>query len=200
MREIERTFADDVLEAAGWNVKDAERRLPMSDTEKASPATVGESTSGGSSTSNAQGLDEHQRDTIRKALADTARKLLGVPYVYGAEWTDYSKPPVALDCSELTEGVFNINGLRLPDGSQNQYNYCVHSPSPTIGDLAFFGRGGKPDQIYHVGMVYSDTDIIEARGYQPESHFDTGKVILRPITAWIIYPNFIEFRSHPKIS
>ena len=145
-------------------------------------------------------LDAHQKETLRTALVESARKLLGIPYMLGAEWTDITKMPTALDCSEMVEGVYHQNGLKMPDGSQNQHDFCVHSPSPLLGDLAFFGRSGAGNQIYHVGMVLDDVSIIEARGHQPESSFETGKVITRPIVNWVKYSNFVGFMSHPKLA
>ena len=145
-------------------------------------------------------LDIHQKEVIRKALCESAIKLIGIPYEFGAEWTDLTKLPASIDCSELIENVFKLNGLHMPDGSQAQYNFTVHSPNPTAGDLAFFGRGGKPTEIYHVGLVLNDNEIIEARGFQPNSSFETGKVIIRPLQAWISYKNWIGFQAHPKLT
>lgn len=98
-------------------------------------------------------LTVHQMDTIREALVATAQGLIGIPYAFGAEWADTTKRPEALDCSEFTENVYKLNGLHLPDGSQNQFNATVPTGKPLPGDLGFFGRGQKITQIYHVGMV-----------------------------------------------
>lgn len=153
-------------------------------------------------------LTDHQKEVLRVALVDSARKLLGIKYIYGAEWTDLSQLPEALDCSELVEGVYKQNGLRMPDGGQAQFDATVPTGDAKVGDLGFFGRGANPAQVYHVGMVFTvglkqDENIfgqiIEARGFQPESHFETGKVILRPMGAWIAYTNFLGFRKHSKL-
>lgn len=147
-------------------------------------------------------LTAEQRNAIRGDLVQSAKNLLGVPYVYGAEWVNYSIVPQAIDCSELIEGLFNLHKLKMPDGSQNQYDFTITVPTPEMGDLAFFGRGGHPNQIYHVGMVFSRTEIIEARAFDPTSKergFETGKVILRPIETWMKYKNFVGFTRHPKL-
>lgn len=147
-------------------------------------------------------LTQEEKDDIRLRIVCFAGKCLGVPYVFGAEWTDFQKPPEALDCSELVEGVFNHFGIQMPDGSQAQHDFTVPvAPSAAkIGDLAFFGRGGKPGQIYHVGMIFDGQNIIEARAHDPSASFETGKVILRPRARWEGYSNFVGYRSHPKLA
>jgi len=143
-------------------------------------------------------------DISKKRLALQARfgQLLGVKYKFGFEWTDLSKNPEFTDCSESVEGVCHQEDLECPDGSQNQFNFMIpikDQMKPQVGDFAFFGRNKDPKQIYHVGMVYDASRIIEARGYDEKAHFKTGEVILRPIEKWINYSNFIEFRSHPLL-
>lgn len=150
--------------------------------------------------SNIFALNEEKKADLRSSLTVEARKLLGIAYEFGAEWTDYSKNPPALDCSEMIEGIFKIVGLGMPDGGQQQFNFTLSTENPLPGNLAFFGKGKDIGQIYHVGMVFDANFIIEARGHQPESSFETGKVILRPLPAWIQYKNFCGFRSHPKLA
>ena len=136
---------------------------------------------------------------IRKELVEFSLKLIGIPYEFGAEWTDFQKTPSALDCSEMVQGVYGHFKIKMPDGSQNQFDFTLPVSEPQIGDLAFFGRGGgNCKKVYHVGMILNESQIIEARGFQPNSSFDTGKVILRPIGNWYVYKNFAGFRSHPK--
>ena len=136
---------------------------------------------------------------LRRAIVNESGKLLGIPYEFGAEWTDYSKSPISLDCSELVEGVFHLVKLELPDGAQNQYNSTVFTDTPRPGDLAFFGRSKDPSKIYHVGIVYDEKNIVEARGYDPTSNFETGKVILRERVYWDRWKNFCGYRSHKKL-
>jgi len=144
-------------------------------------------------------LEETAKLKIREFLIMESSKFLDIPYEFGAEWTDFTKSPTTIDCSELFEGLFHRAGLNLPDGSQNQYNDTISAKFPKPGDLAFFGRGGKENRIYHVGMLYSNSDIIEARGYQPTSSFETGKVILRDRGKWEGYKNFLGYRCHKKL-
>ena len=145
-------------------------------------------------------LNEDEKMNLRIKIIGHAHKLLGIPYKYGAEWTDLTKIPESLDCTELIEGVYHLVGLKMPDGGM-QFSFTVPTSNPKVGDLVFFGRGGKAieSQIYHAGLVFDETQIIEARGHQPESNFETGKVILRPRKNWEAYSNFVGYRSHPRL-
>lgn len=144
-------------------------------------------------------LSPEQKEDLRKKIILLSSKLIGIKYVYGTEWKNFSEIPTELDCSELVEGCFNHYGLKMPDGSQNQFNFTVPTATPQCGDLGFFGRSGKTDQIYHVGIVYSEKDMIEVRGYDPDASFPTGKVILRIRERWEKFPNFVGYRTHPKL-
>ena len=137
-----------------------------------------------------------EKMAIRCKIIEICNKLLGVKYVFGTEWTDLVKVPTELDCSELVEGVYKIAGLKIPDGSQNQFFSTKHTDNPLFGDLVFMGRGKNTTQIYHVGIVYDNTQIIEARAFDPDASFKTGCVILRPKTAWEKWKNFCGYRVH----
>lgn len=144
-------------------------------------------------------LSDDQKIELRMKLSTFSSKLLGIKYVYGSEWNNTNEIPEELDCSELVEGVYKHFGLKMPDGSQNQFNFTSPTHKPLDADLAFFGRGGgNPSKIYHVGLVYGE-HILEARGFQENTSFETGKVILRPKENWIKYKNFAGFRRHAKL-
>ena len=145
-------------------------------------------------------LTEAQKETLRLTIVSEARKLLGIPYRLGAEWTDYTDAPKEMDCSELVEGVYKITGLDMKDGSQNQFDFTLPAAVPKFGDLAFFGRGCKPTQVYHVGILFDENNIIEARAFHPGSSFETGKVILRPRAKWENYKDFLGYRCLPKLA
>lgn len=152
---------------------------------------------------NEDALDQATKDRLRREVVDAAMKLLGVPYERGAEWTDYSIIPKTVDCSEKIEGVFVPRGLKMPDGSQNQYNFLSAFPvagKPRPGDVGFFGRGKRPTEIYHSGLVGYDGMVIEARAFDPKAKFETGKVILRPVEKWENFERFIGWYSHPKLA
>lgn len=149
---------------------------------------------------NSIALTEEQKMTFRIALTNNARKYLNVKYHYAAEWVDYSLFPEFLDCSEYMEGDTKISGLPFPDGAQNQYNFTVATSDPKIGDYAFLAKGGNISKVYHVGMLLDLRNIIECRAFDTTASFETGKVIIRGRQHWETYiPNFVGFRSHPKL-
>lgn len=113
---------------------------------------------------------------------------IGKPYVFGVEVKLSDQNPRAFDCSEFVEWGFAQIGIKVPDGSFNQYEQSV--PVETVcqfGDLGFFK---KPDggPVYHVGILLNCLSVIEARGNP------ANKVKLTPISEWINYPNFAGFR------
>lgn len=146
-------------------------------------------------------LSQEQKEKLRQDMADLAGKLIGIPYHLAAEWTDYTQLPRELDCSELVEGVYKAQGLKMEDGSQNQFDCTTPTASPQLMDLVFLGKGGDPQKVYHVGLLYHMGMIIEARAHDPNAKFTTGRVILRPKQAWENYkPNFLGYRVQAKLS
>lgn len=152
----------------------------------------------------------HAKAEIRRSLVLIAKGLIGIPYRMRkpdetdwtiGKWIDLSKPPVSLDCSGLTHGVYKSHGLSLPHGSQNQFNETIvlETGKEQQGDLAFFGSGKDITRIYHVGIIYDDEFILESRAFDPKASFPTGKVILRPKERWEKYSNFCGYRVHEKL-
>ena len=130
---------------------------------------------------------------FRKKIVEIAMSQLEKPYIWGAKASLSDPNPNAFDCSGLTAWCFIRAGLKMPEGSSNQFDYCKQVDVPTIGDLGFF-RNQKG--IYHVG-IYTGKEMIEARGLQSDGI--GGKVILRPVTNWVNYKNFAGFRSQPNL-
>lgn len=155
-------------------------------------------------------LTEDTKNKIRALILESAGRCVNIPYQIAktdeekaklvGKWSNLDILPITLDCSGLTHGSYAISGLKLPHGSQNQYNYTLLTESPKPGDLAFLGREkGNPTLIYHVGILFDDKNIIEARDFDPKASFATGKVILRPREKWENYANFAGYRIHPKL-
>lgn len=125
--------------------------------------------------------------TVLKWARRWLTDMVGKQYVFGAEvQPGQAIPAPAIDCSELTERLFNdVCQVPLPDGSYNQYEYCrknghqisLEEAGPL--DLVFLWNADLK-QIGHVGVVYGDLPemgavIVEARG-KPYDH-----VIITPL-------------------
>ncbi len=106
---------------------------------------------------------------LRKAIAETAKGYLGVPYVYGAE-----APPRAFDCSGFVRRVYaDAAGIVLPRSSKQIWlagkpgNLAAAKP----GDVLVFDTvGGAPS---HVAILLDKGSIIHAVSEGPK----TGVII-----------------------
>jgi cell wall-associated NlpC family hydrolase len=98
-----------------------------------------------------------RRGSPEEVLA-TARRFLGVPYLWGGMTAR------GLDCSGLVSRVYLANGVLLPRDADLQYDSPVLVPVERDGlqpaDLVFFGRG--PKAITHVGLYVGDGRFISA--------------------------------------
>jgi hypothetical protein len=107
----------------------------------------------------------------------------GIPYKFGAEVEltkiagELKRSGKPIDCSELVEYVYHRIGLKIPDGSYNQYDVSAPIPESIadIGDLVFKKKNNK---INHVGIVVETKPVLiimEAVGG------NIGKVIIRSL-------------------
>jgi hypothetical protein len=102
-----------------------------------------------------------KKDIERDAVIATAKKLMGVPYLWGGN------SPKGVDCSGFTLTVFRANGLQLPRDANMQVNVGSDViPEPDYsnllpGDLIFFGPEGR---ITHVGICLGGSYFIHSSG------------------------------------
>lgn len=90
-----------------------------------------------------------------------AARYLGVRYVWGGT------TPAGFDCSGLMLYCYREIGINLPRTSRQQFHAGTYIPPNRKdllepGDLVFFGYGGDPQRIHHVGMYAGGGSFIHA--------------------------------------
>lgn len=90
-----------------------------------------------------------------QALVNTAKKYLGVPYVWGGT------SPRGFDCSGLVQYVCRQNGISVPRVAASQRNAGRYVSRANLqpGDLVFFSSGGR---VNHVGIYIGNGNMIHA--------------------------------------
>lgn len=105
------------------------------------------------------------RSLTRENIAKTAKKFIGVPYLWGGTSAK------GFDCSGLTKTVFWLNGKDLSRDSSQQIHMGEHVDhgeqfeNLKKGDLLFFGRAEtsrSPERIVHVGIYLGGREFIHA--------------------------------------
>lgn len=93
------------------------------------------------------------------AMVDFARKMLGVPYLWGG------RSLFGIDCSGFVQLCARAAGKLLPRDASEQVKegeLVYFLPEIKAGDLAFFGN--EEGRIVHVGMMLDVEHIIHASG------------------------------------
>jgi hypothetical protein len=97
---------------------------------------------------------------LREELIKTARRFIGVPYLWGG-----TSPDAGFDCSGLAMAVYQLNGLDLPRVSREQFEAGdpIEEKKLEKGDLVFFSSSGT-GKISHVGIYAGNGHFIHAPG------------------------------------
>jgi len=97
---------------------------------------------------------------LREELIKTAKRFMGVPYLWGG-----TSPDAGFDCSGLTMAVYQLNGFDLPRISREQFEAGVPIEEKKLekGDLVFFSTTGT-GKISHVGIYAGNGQFIHAPG------------------------------------
>jgi hypothetical protein len=102
-----------------------------------------------------------RRGSPEEVLA-TARRFLGVPYLWGGMTAH------GVDCSGFVSRVYHANGVVLPRDADLQFHdpnsVPVERGALQPGDLVFFGR--DPGDVTHVGLYLGDGRFINATTHE----------------------------------
>ena len=98
------------------------------------------------------------RQRTARAIAATARRLLGVPYLWGG------CSPLGIDCSGFVQLVLGLHGIPLLRDAHQQAEQGRPAPSPAAADLAFFATGRDPARISHVALMLDTDRFLHAAG------------------------------------
>ena len=103
-------------------------------------------------------IQQSGKGDLRSELVKTARRFIGIPYLWGGTTADNG-----FDCSGLTMVSYRLNGLNLPRVSRSQFKAgkWVSKEKLRPGDLVFFATKGGT-RVTHVGMYVGDGNFIHA--------------------------------------
>ena len=98
-----------------------------------------------------------------KKLQDTARKYLGVPYVWGgAGGARGGNPYSGMDCSSFVSQVYKDLGISIPAYTvdMERYGHQISRSEVQAGDMGFYGSHGSS---YHITLALDNKRMI----YEP---------------------------------
>lgn len=131
---------------------------------------------------------ESEEKKQREKICAYILSQVGTPYRLGAE-TALGEKEKETDCSESVQHAFHAAGLKIPDGSNYQYDFCRPVASPKPGDLGFLWSG-KWGRIGHVAVYVGNGNIAHASGL-------SKKVVVEPMINVELSPRFKGWRRHP---
>jgi cell wall-associated NlpC family hydrolase len=116
-----------------------------------------------------------RRPATAAAVLATARRFLGVPYVWGG------RSSRALDCSGLTQMVLELHDVSIPRDSRDQRTSFEKKEKNLIfdplavppGGLIFFGK--DPQRASHVGFSMGAGAFLHAQGWVKIQSLDKRK-------------------------
>lgn len=115
--------------------------------------------------------------TVARVLA-TARRCMGVPYVWGG------RSPKGLDCSGLTQMALELHDLAIPRDAKDQRRHLEKLAHPIDnpleappGSLLFFGK--TRDRATHVGFATGMGGMLHAQGRVREDSLNSDNPMFR---------------------
>lgn len=153
--------SDRQAEAKREKEAEAARARQASSTSSSSSSSSSDKSSGSSASpstsdsSNSSASSSSSSKSKGQALVDTAKKYMGVKYVWGGT------SPSGFDCSGLVQYVCRQNGISVNRTSREQIKNGVAVSKSDLqpGDLVFFARNGV---IHHVGIYVGNGNMIHA--------------------------------------
>jgi len=126
-------------------------------------------------------------DSKAQKIIDTAKKYLGVKYVYGGT------SPKGFDCSGFVQYVFKECGISLERvaASQAQHGTKVSRENLKPGDLVFFDTDGGLNYISHVGIYIGNGQFIHA-----SSGRNARKVVISDMTSGFYNNTYMTARRY----
>jgi cell wall-associated NlpC family hydrolase len=100
----------------------------------------------------------HGEIVVREEIVKTAERFLGIPYQWGG-----TSAATGFDCSGLTAAVYELNGLKLPRSSKQQWlsGAPVDRGDLSKADLVFFATAGGR-RVSHVGIYIEEDKFIHS--------------------------------------
>lgn len=120
---------------------------------------------------------ENNPQLDRRAVIECAKKMMGIPYLWGGHSTK------GLDCSGFTSTVFRSEGYQLPRDANMQVEQGEEIvpeedfSNILAGDLIFFG---PPNRITHVGICLGGSYFIHASDDVHVNSLDEKDALFNP--------------------
>ena len=145
----------------GFIVASSTKLSPMTNTGGGSNPGGGTNPGGGSGSSG---------DTLRNKIVESARKLIGLPYVFGGNY-----PPLGnssgTDCSGLCQWAYNDNGISISRTTYTQIEEGIEVNQSDLkpGDLIFsrFSSPGVPEHVFMFSKHGDDGSLWCVEAQQP---------------------------------
>jgi hypothetical protein len=96
--------------------------------------------------------------TSRRRVVETAKRFLGVPYLWGGT------TPLGFDCSGMVQQTFKLNGVNLPRDADQQFQVGMPIEVDHLepADLLFFSN--RSSGITHVGIFIGSGQFLHSSG------------------------------------
>jgi hypothetical protein len=150
---------------------------------------------------------EKPKEITLEALIATARKFLGIPYLWGGTSSKM------IDCSGFIKNIWFLNGVILERDASQQFKHGdvvdpgEHFEKLQPGDVLFFGRK-DPLRIVHTGLHIGNGEVIHAstrvmiNSMDPSksnysSYLGTTYVGTKRITGQKPQFGYMQVREHP---